>query len=291
MVEKAGTEVEGSKNLGGFNRTDREGEAKAPHDLPTGEKEGRPTKTIEVSRLPSQGRMYPKGASVRYKAYDFGEIDVYNNSGMTIDQKMKFVLDGLITSFPSDELTLQDFLFVAFLRKISVDSKTKFTATLLCKECGNKLTKDYEAFDLEFDDLEVQPPAKVSIKGGSDELIMVPMTVKGYLELFRRGLLKNKLARYAMQCINIPFDEVFPIINKLSREDGEEVKFADEAMHHDVKALTVTCHHEIDEENEEGEKVKQLCGHKNTVIVEGVDVLISPFRGPEVPVGSRVRFS
>lgn len=241
---------------------------------------------ISVKQLPSRGLPYPKGSKVWYKTYSWGEIREASISRKGQTEAIKDILIGIRADFPATELTYSDFLYLALARKISTFSGMQVTVPYICsnKKCQKENKGTFTERDIEFNDLSeevTELPARVTF--GDKELEFSPMTVGQYLEIsggkYNETLKTGKMDSIAIQASwikNLDFKAAYEFVYKLSKpEDFEVITEIDKLLFHKIKPQTFKC---------------PDCGTETSVMLEGRQALIAPFRTGEKPKNSRIQF-
>jgi len=185
-----------------------------------------PSVWIELSELPSQYLDYPEGAQIRYRPYFFGEVEQFEQLKNNVIGRFELALGGVESSFPVEELTLADFLFISLLRKIStVGDDTKFSFSFVCPVCKFFQQHVYDLNDLVFYDLEVPelPVNAVTSYTGDAGWDFYPARVCDFLDLARKDtdLARSTSALLAMMCREVPWDWAYKCIKNAVLEDSQ----------------------------------------------------------------------
>jgi hypothetical protein len=250
---------------------------------------------VKLESLPSRGVPYPKGASIAYMTYSFGEVKKASLSNMGLVQSLKLAMAGVKTvGMDKQQLTIVDALYIGLLRKISSMGGMEFEIPYRCHQCGGRNKARFKHTDMEFEDLKeevTQLPIEADIDGDTFEFS--PITVKQYLDIQSgryQKILKNgemdSVAVYAAQVRNFDFEETYERFYSLrDPEDIEVLQEVDILLHHDIKPLETKCtvKHKDNNGNEE------TCGALNLVKLEGREALLLPFRDGEKTVRNRIR--
>lgn len=241
-----------------------------------------PVINMDIKRLPSQGKVYPKDFVIQYRSYSFGEIQKVATSKLNERQVIELILSGVKTNLSKKLFTLNDVLFIGLLRKISSLGTAKVRVPFT-----NPVTKkvDYHLLsidDIEFYDIQAPAiPATVTMSDGND-YEFGPMLVKDYLNLVKAGKDKDPVAMYSAMCRNHPFNEVYSFFNNTqSREDGEILEEIDELFSHGIKPIEVKYTFE-----KGGQKVEKTL----KIRLEERQALLLPFREEGKSVRDKIRF-
>ena len=245
---------------------------------------------LDVTKLPSRGVPYPKGAQVSYRTYTFGEIRKASTSSVSTKAALKLALSGTTASFGARNLTLMDALYIGILRKVSSLNSMKFEVPFVCTKCKSQSKGIFTHENIEFKDLSdevTQLPLVTEINGR--ELHFGCMTAGDYLSLangtYDAILKEGKIDRVASLAItirNMNFAEAYEFLYGITDLDDVEVLTeVDKLLSHSLKPLAVACLNKIDGEQ---------CGGINHVKLEGREVLLTPFRESEGSARARIRF-
>lgn len=228
--------------------------------------------------LPSRMLSYPKGAEISYRPYTFGEIKALSQSKLSRGEEIKFILEGIYTSFPKEELSYADMLYITLLRKLSTLSGSKFHVMFKCPQCGHPVSTLLELSSIEFDELNIPVlPIVGDFSWGETEFTV--LTVQSYLKLLELGKQEDEVSALALMS-NLPFEKAVELFNAAVGEDARLLTEMDSLTYHGVKERDYQC-----------ERKDPPCGHEFSVAIDGgLEVLLIPFRGDSEPPKSRVRF-
>jgi len=250
-------------------------EQKSKRDNPapdTDPKEFIPSLSVDV--LPSKWLSYPPNSSISYKPYVFGEIKKFNQSKLRGKPRLDFIMSGIESSFPKEELTLADMLYIGLMRKISTLGDAKTQITFLCEHCGMSNSFILLNSEMAFDDIEAEKlPVVVTLSDGDYQFS--PLTVQGYSDLMEDDLQNDIVHTLAKECINRPYENAYKRFYAANTEDGTLLDEIDELLYHGVTPMDRKCDH---------------CEGLTQVEVEGGEILISPFRDDSEPTPNRIRF-
>ena len=255
------------------------------------EQEAIPYVELEITRLPSRGVPYPKGAWVKYRTYSWGEVRKSSGSTSGVLEAVKTSLTGIMTSFDKNQLTVADALYLGIARKISTFSGLQIEVPYVCRGCGAAQKGVFTEKDITFRDLPAEVtelPAVVDI--GGKTLEFAPMTVKQYLELNEGRWDKvtgggpiDEVAIQSCWVKNMDFPEAYAHVAGLKKvEDFELMTEIDRLMRHDMERLKFTCKAKL--------KDGKDCLTVTPVRLEGREALLRPFRERKTSVSGRVRF-
>lgn len=234
---------------------------------------------LVCSELPSKSLAYPPNIQVKYRGFIVGEVKKISESkNMSTRDRMDILLDGIsVEGMDKYDLTLNDLMYIALLRKISTLGDRPLTAQYTCGKCFHKGAHHFELSALEFKDM-VAPELPVTVDLKSIKNVSFsPMTVRQLLELSEAGKDEDDLAIVAKTCINHDYDEVYKAVYNAGLDDVELLDEVDDAMEHGVKPVKIKC---------AGEK----CTNEMELEVDGEKTLFMPFRRSKQPSASRLRF-
>lgn len=237
-----------------------------------------------ISGLPSGGKPYPKTLEIKYRPYTFGEVKTVNQTGrsnFSTKDRINQILDGVKVSegFDIQDLTLQDVLFLGFLRKRSTFVKQdKVSIAHFCEGC-KRATEFLLSENEQLDFNEIKAPAlPVSFEMHGEEFQFSPITVKNYfnyIDLAIAGIDQNKeydpaSAIMAAQCISHSFEDAYKAIFNANPQESKLLDEIDVLLNHDIKPIKFNCR------NKKGD---QICNHESLIKLDEVDRLVLPFRG------------
>jgi len=230
---------------------------------------------IDITELPSKLLPYGEGAKITYRPYTYGELLQFNQSKLSKSDQFKRVLSGINTSFPVDDLSYFDFIYIGLLRKISTFGGDKFTLTFGCSECGKSNNTYLGLTDLEFQDIEIPSLPVILDVDDNTHIEISTLTIKNYLFLLDNDLLTDKTAVYAASVTNMEFNAAKDLISSLTGDIIQDLESVDAMLYLGIKPIDCTC---------------SSCDAKNSISIDEPGVLVSPFRGSSVATRSRIRF-
>jgi hypothetical protein len=264
------------------NLTPKE-ERKEPAKLPASP--FTPFITISPDKLPSRGIPYPEDATVKYRPYVYGEVKrISQEKGM--ENYLEFALGGIETSFPTNDLTIGDALYLGLLRKISTLGATKYTIPWKCPKCGHRNIYQFQSDQIEFKDLSEDVenfPIEVdfTLQDGSEKTIeFSPVTVGDYIALKKIDKVDNELYYTAAQVRNLPFEEALKFLDALPVSEGVTLEAVDQLLYHEVKQLTLTCANTVG---------ALKCEHQVPYEIDRGESLLIPFRESQGNVRDKIR--
>ena len=208
------------------------------------------TNYLDVTEVPSGFLAYPENAHIYYRGFKNREIVEFNESRLTASDSMEFIMRGIYTKgMPKRDITLGDFLYVAFLRRISSLGDSTFEVTIMPRELkGETVTAEFSfENDIKFDELEVPKlPLVVSIDGNI--MHFSPLTVGRYLDLFDKrtttdpadkNWTPSKFEFQAAQCTNLEFEDALKIIEDAVGRDISVLDEVDDLLDHSVMPVEV----------------------------------------------------
>jgi hypothetical protein len=250
---------------------------------------------ILVKELPSKFLPYPENASIYYLPYSWG--DVKNISQSKINTKDFFikVLAGIRTDgFEVLDLTVQDFLYIALLRKLSsFGAADAIEVTFKCPACLRASLAKVMLRLVSFEELKV-PALPITLQTSKGERIFSPLTLRRYFELFDMKMDENVDAMIAACCTNVA--DIRQVMDEQKKSTGMDMElYATLAAFFDYGVLPV----EVKCENKMPAPVTDpptpdakdtICGTTIKLLVDGGGIFIRPFRGSEDNLESRIRF-
>jgi hypothetical protein len=237
-----------------------------------------PQLTIKVKKLPSKSIPYPDNARIQYRPYTFGELRLIATSRMDEKSSMEFVLKGIQTNFPKEDLTMSDLIYLGLMRKLSTFNDIQFRVNYTCAKCKKKTYGKFTKDDMEFSDIQADSlPAMADLSDGNKYEFM-PLTVGGYFALFDNNLHHDPTAMSATLCSNVEFKKFFEYLNNsVDYEDTEIMDEVEKVLDHGLKPIESTC------------KWKG-CDKKMHLALERRQGLIMPFRKGKKSKSTRVYF-
>lgn len=239
---------------------------------------------VVVTDLPSNFLPYPEGIEITYTPYEYGEVESLNEAHMTTEDAFRFILKGIKTKgIKNEDLTLPDFLFIALLRKLSTLGDSKFVAkNFLCVSCKTSLELVFSIKEhLKFDYMEAPKlPVKADQLGELKDVKFTPLTIGDYLELARtkklnKGQKKDTVAMMAKQARNVDYDTAYKVIYSLVGKDHARIRQIDGLLYHSLQAVESKCN---------------KCGAPTSLMLDGWEAVIIPFRGEGDPEESGISF-
>jgi hypothetical protein len=238
-----------------------------------------------IKELPSQGKAYPPKLEVRYRPYLFGEVKRINQSGhkaFSPRDRIMEILAGVQCSHGFDplDLTLQDVLYIGFLRKRATFVKAdQILIPHYCRACRKKanfLLRENQ--HLEFRDIKA-PSLPIRFKMHGEEFAFQPLTVRRYMEYLDAGAQAaasdqewdDSAAIMAAQCSSHGFEEAYKAVFNAAPDEAELIEAADDHLNHELMPLKLPC------PNKKADGT--VCGAENELKLDEVDRLVLPFRG------------
>lgn len=234
---------------------------------------------IDVKTLPSKSISYPLMTAIKYRPFTYGELKELSQSKLSISDRIEFILRGIEGNFDKYQMTLNDFIFIGLLRRLSSISTNSFSIEYICDSCGKKNKFNFDISKLEFYDVEIpEVPINVTIKG--KKLKFSFLTVQNYIDLYNKGKHTDNIAALAMMCKNVEFDEIYDLLYNLTdSEDCKCIEEIDKMLAHGVKPLKTICSN-------------KSCKHKAQINIDSEEgsYLILPFREQEINIRERFTF-
>lgn len=241
---------------------------------------------IALKDLPSQGKPYPPGTSVRYRPYTFGEVKKISQGSTEGRRRFDAIMAGVdCRGIDKWKLTLGDALYLGLLRKISSVGTSKAHIPYVCGHCGsrNVLVLDIGGADkvaLEFDDIAA-PALPIRVELSCGDRVFMPVTVGDFVarldKLVSPEGVEDGIAMLASYCVNVPFEQAYEEFSNVTGTDGELLNEIDRLLYHSAKDMITNC-------------ASEACGKKNSVELDGGQALILPFRTDQEPLGGRIHF-
>jgi hypothetical protein len=233
-----------------------------------------PTIAVTPDKLPSKGKCYPDGVQIRYRGYLFGEVQQINASkGNSFIDMLKNSMAGVeVTGMQKEVITLPDAMYLSILRKLSTVGSNEFKLKYACRHCAEINERVFTQMELQFNDLEVDATSVAVTLSNGVEYVFSPLTfgdtvrlAEGKISSLKKGnLLSDRTANYAAMCRNLTFDKAYTsLFNISSQDDFEILEEIDKLFRHDLKPLIGKC---------------AKCEKENSLVLEGRDSLITPFR-------------
>ena len=225
---------------------------------------------ISLEDLPSKGKAYPPSTRISYRPYTFGELRSISSSNkqLSVKQEYEKILDGIGTvGIKKLDLTLSDTVYLSILRRISTTPTERFTVSFKCRKC-KKDNSHFKYFRelIDFEELNI-PKLPMNVEFSFGKCSFKPITVGQYLDLLTMGLGLDISATLAIQVIDRPFKDIYPIIAECSdKRDIELLEEVEKLLHHDQNPAVLHC----------------SCGEPREVSLEGGEgCSLLPFRGDE----------
>jgi hypothetical protein len=249
-----------------------------------------------TDKLPSRAMPYPKGASIDYRSYTFGEIEELANSSISSVEKFQYILRGVKTNFDTLSLTVPDVLMIGLLRKVFTIGGEEFRVGTQCPACGKAHTMMFHTAPevgkelenvIDFEYLDVPAlPVKVTFSFG--EHIFYPMTISDFLYLVDKGYIVNKLTSLAVQCHSLDFPESIDIFGNVDNaQDILKLNRVNKLLGHHVKPLHMVCDNILTANN--GDLVP--CGENLWIdLTNSAQSVILPFRSPDDAIEDSFHF-
>jgi hypothetical protein len=266
--------------------------------------EEKPTKNVEkkepylpvvnLKQLPSKFLPYPQGVEISYSPYKFGELKKFSQSKLSIKQRYEFILEGItVSGMDKEDLTFQDFLFIALLRKMSSVGNNDLLITFNCLKCEHKNQHHIMLDALDFDEIEVpELPAILEIK--DHEMSFTPLTLKDFFTLFKEGKEKDSVAILAAQCRSHEFEQAYDILFGANPEDSQVLEELNKVFYHGLATLRLKCQNKEAPTSEfiDGVEIEKLvhCDFENRIELGDPDLIVQPFCGDRRTPKDRIRF-
>lgn len=268
------------------------------------------TSQFEVAQVPSQFKPYPKNTRIFANSYNYREVKFLSDSKIPLDRQYEIMLSGIeiLGEMSPRDLTFFDFIYVSILRKLSSLGAQEYRVPYFCDVCDGKGLHSFTLEDIGFKTLDVELPVKVMFYTIGEQKF-VPLTVGGYIELYREGKLwatcgKDILTRedgskvvdpisvLAKMCISTDYEEIYGLLSSLKEpEDLNLLEDIEEAIDHYMRPLRFDCGQPL-EKVPQGTHPSQVksCKNKISVGLLGGESIIIPFRKHGEPTESRISF-
>jgi len=251
---------------------------------------------LKVDRLPSKGLAYPPGATIKHRPFTFGEIKKISQSRLDTKEKFEFILSGIECSFDKLDLTLPDFMYIGFLRRISTLGTSEGVLIVKCPHCKKDHREKIEVGSsknhIDFNDIKAEALPVIVELADRREYYFQPITLRKLFELLDGNKeVNDPILLMAAQCSLIKegkkeyipdIEEVYKIIENVLPEDGLMLAEVDEYLAHSIKPLKLICKNKLADD--------QTCGQEMSVELDGGDALLLPFRGDKESTQRRIRF-
>lgn len=239
---------------------------------------------LDVSDLPSNWITYPPNSSIKVRRYTFGEIDKFNQSTLNIVSRIDLILEGIITSFDKDDLTIGDYLYLALYRKLFTFGDGVFSVKVGCPKCGKVHTFNVKTKDIDFNTLNLEKLPIVLTMVDGTKLSFSPLTIRDLKSNNANNRdINSPIVELASQVRNMSYDEAYDIIYHSSNVDDENaLREIQKYLDFGAKNIETKCINKItvpDEATPNGTK-DESCDQLISVDlqVEREDVYIYPFR-------------
>lgn len=277
-----------------------------------GSDEARGMALVQPSDMPSKFLPYPDGVRIFYRPYTFDEITTFSQSMVDMDERLRFVMQGiLVKGMDKMRLTVSDWMYLGLLRKISSFGTESFTVTVPADAEQGRLahTARIPVSRISVTDLSVPALPAVMVLDGTESTFS-PLDVGRFMDLMHklraelRAEMAEKMAAAgggALNVDNLPVDESEmrePTTSELmayqctSSDPGDvlpKVKAATRSELLDLQDMDAAFYHRTDPVRLEW-KQKDGKEFSETVWIDDPTSLVWPFRGPDKPDGSTLRF-
>lgn len=240
---------------------------------PKAEEKFLPQINLDVDQVPSKFLTYPKGSTIKYRPYSYGEVKRISQSKHSKKDEFNVILEGIECSFDKMDLTVSDLLYLGLLRKISTLGTTKVEAKYDCSGCKKVVGKVFQLTDLSLKDLEV-PDLPVVVDLDCGEFEFTPLTVKDCFDLIDKDKVSDHISLLATMCRNKPFEKAYELFFNCSSPDGMILEEVDSLLRHEVAPIEAVC----------------KCKAKTMIELDGGQALLLPFRKSKKSARSRIRF-
>jgi len=192
-----------------------------------------------------------------------------------------------------ENLTFNDFLFLALLRKMSSVGIQDISVKYRCAKCNFENTEHIQLDKLDFDDMEVPDlPAHLIIN--NKEVSFTPLTVKDFFLLFKEGKEKDPVSILAVQCRNMHFKEACDLLYNANPEDSELLEELNKMFYHGLATMKFSCQNKEAKETEmlDGIEIEKNvhCKFTNYIELGDPDLIVQPFRRDGRTAKDRIRF-
>lgn len=239
---------------------------------------------FNVDKLPSGCLSYPKDFEILYSPYTWGEVRQISESGdLSIKQTVDFVLNGIHANFDKSLITLGDFMFLGYLRKLANNLAPKIiSAQITCDNCNKIKQHKITENQIDFDEAQYKK-LPVNIEFGNKKISFNPITIGDYVDLEqnnREATIINQLTYMMLNGDYGSFDEAHKTLYNLPRELEGDLEKINNMMYHGLKPIELKCD----------------CGSKDEVqldsglLNDGGKVILKPFREHKDDVRSRITF-
>jgi hypothetical protein len=231
---------------------------------------------IQVKDLPSKGLAYPENYNITYRPFTYGEVKQYSTSNISLQDRVKQLMEGINANFDKYSITLMDFLFIILLRRISTLGSTNLKLTYFCNGCREENTETIKLNNIEFKDLEVKKLPLVLKINEDERYEFTPLTVGDYIQLLDMKKDNDDIAVMAKQMRNMKYEDAYRVIANEYRPDVIEIySEIDKKLNHGVKPVKFKC---------------KKCQFENEVNLDtgGDSFLLDKFRSPQRPNSLRI---
>lgn len=242
---------------------------------------------VEVTELPSQGKLYGKGARIYFSPLSFGEMKFLSGSSLSGIESINFFLSKIQTTFDKYDLSYFDFYYITVLIKLSTFGDSNFNIRFECPKCLKQSSYTFNTADVHFEELRVPIPAVITSKDGNDYKFS-PITVGKYIELIKEDKRDDYDAYMAKQMLDYPYEEALDIIkNELNGVDTALLETVDTMFYHGVADVPIKCKNKIGE-GEDG--VEEVCGYKSAIPFHSIPEYARSIDSTKESLRNRIRY-
>lgn len=239
---------------------------------------------IEINELPSKGITYPNNYKISYRKYTFGELLNINSVNLDRKKEIEYILEGIETSFPKEDLLYADFIYISILRKLGLENK--LNVKYICPKCNKISNAIVDLKDMISNQIDVDK-LPINIDCGDLHLEFSPLTVKDILYIHSNGFEKDTVSYIACYIKNQKFTKAKNIINNSEVIDELLPGIIDEIdniFNFGPRYFNAVCENIV--ENEKGEKIP--CLYESRQSVNNPYIMVSPFRGTKNSIRDRI---
>lgn len=240
---------------------------------------------------------------IHYRNYTWNELDMLNDDTITEADKVSVMLDGIsCTGFDVTGLTLGDFKAISLFRKAKTFNANEVTLNFVMD--GKPQTHNMRMNEFQFDSLpDHEFPYTYSDDDGIDYEFL-PLTMKGYVDLLKKGLATNDVACLAASISNHSFEDSIAFIDNPQGDDMHYINQINEMLFHGFEPIKIPIMHKVhntfwDDKDDNAKTPEMLAimpleinevSHHEFLEVREDFLLILPFRDAEQSTESRIRF-
>ena len=199
---------------------------------------------INVTKLPSGFKGYPKGTTISYEPLTLGELEALNNSDeIDVERGVAMLLNSIhCNTLKPQELSYWDVMYIGIQRKLLAFGDTRGIIYAQCPNCGEIIEREFDYTELEFKEIEAEDlPVITTLQDTEVEIGLISIQ-----DFFQLDIKKGELDVYARMIKNLPYEQSFELISKCYGKDLQKIKYIDKILNYGLKPLFEICKNKID---------------------------------------------